>query len=93
MFIPDPDFYPSRIPGPTTAPKENGGKKIFRTIFVATNIIAITLRIIILFNQKFVIKISKIWVWDPGSGIRKREKPRSPTLLLGSSPPPPLHPA
>jgi hypothetical protein len=26
-------------------------------------------RIIELFNQKFVTKISKIWVWDPGSGI------------------------
>jgi hypothetical protein len=28
MFIPDPDFYPSRIPDPTTAPKEKG-EKIF----------------------------------------------------------------
>ncbi len=27
MFIPDPDFYPSRIPDPTT-PKEEGGKEI-----------------------------------------------------------------
>jgi hypothetical protein len=26
-------------------------------------------RIIELFNQKIVIKLSKIWVWDPGSGI------------------------
>ncbi len=24
--------------------------------------------IIVLFTQKFVIKLSKIWVWDPGSG-------------------------
>jgi hypothetical protein len=26
MFILDPDFYPSRIPNPTTATKEEGGK-------------------------------------------------------------------
>jgi ribosomal protein L19 len=28
-------------------------------------------RIIELFTQKFVTKLSKIWVWDPGSEIRK----------------------
>ena len=27
-------------------------------------------RIIELFTQKIVTKLSKIWVWDPGSGIR-----------------------
>ncbi len=27
-------------------------------------------RIIELFTQKFVSKLYKIWVWDPGSGIR-----------------------
>jgi hypothetical protein len=27
-------------------------------------------RIIELFAQKIVTKLSKIWVWDPGSGIR-----------------------
>jgi hypothetical protein len=27
-------------------------------------------RIIELFTQKIVSKLSKIWVWDPGSGIR-----------------------
>ncbi len=29
-------------------------------------------RIIELFTQKFVTKLSKIWVWDPRSGIRKK---------------------
>jgi hypothetical protein len=29
-------------------------------------------RIIELFTQKIVTKLSKIWVWDPGSGIRKK---------------------
>jgi hypothetical protein len=28
MFIPDPDFYPSRIPDPKTATKERMEKKI-----------------------------------------------------------------
>ncbi len=27
MFIPDPDFYPSQIPDPTTATKERGENK------------------------------------------------------------------
>jgi hypothetical protein len=26
------------------------------------------MRITVLFTQKFVIKLSKMWVWDPGSG-------------------------
>ncbi len=35
---PDPDFYPSRIPDPTTAPKEEEGKKfVVLTFFEATN--------------------------------------------------------
>jgi hypothetical protein len=29
-------------------------------------------RIIELFTQKFVIKLLKFWVWDPGSEIRKK---------------------
>jgi hypothetical protein len=34
-------------------------------------------RIIELFTQKIVSKLSKIWVWDPGSGPRSgiRKKP------------------
>ncbi len=27
------------------------------------------------FTQKIVTKLSKIWVWDPGSGIRKKPIP------------------
>jgi hypothetical protein len=45
MFIPDPDFYPfripdlgTRIPDPKTATKERGEKKlVVKSIFVATN--------------------------------------------------------
>jgi hypothetical protein len=43
MFIPDPDFYPFRIPGEKTATKERGEKK-----FVATNF---TILKIILFSK------------------------------------------
>jgi hypothetical protein len=37
--IPDPDFYPSRIPDPKTATKDRGEKKFFvvKPFFVATN--------------------------------------------------------
>jgi hypothetical protein len=36
--IPDPDFYPSRIPDPKTATKERGKKKfVVITFYVATN--------------------------------------------------------
>jgi hypothetical protein len=37
--IPDPDFYPFRIPDPRTATKERGEKKKFvvKPLFVATN--------------------------------------------------------
>ena len=38
MFIPDPDFFPSRIPDPKTAKKERGEKRLFVIPFyVATN--------------------------------------------------------
>ncbi len=34
-------------------------------------------RIIELFTQKIVTKLSKIWVWDPGSEVRDPEKTHS----------------
>jgi hypothetical protein len=38
MLIPDPDFYPFRIPDPKTATKERGEKKlVVKPFFVATN--------------------------------------------------------
>jgi hypothetical protein len=38
MFIPDPDFYPSRIPDPKTATKERDEKKfVVIYLFLATN--------------------------------------------------------
>ncbi len=91
MFIPDPDFYPSRIPDPKSATKERG-KKICCHTFLCSHkfhkieyyfsfellkkiIWAIFQRIIALFTQKIVTKLSKIWVWDPRSGIRKKPIP------------------
>ncbi len=76
---PDLNFYPSLIPDPTTAPN-------FLPFFVATNIkklkiilfwrgkekfFARTLWILVLYTQKFVIKLSKIWVYDPWSEGQK----------------------
>jgi hypothetical protein len=38
--IPDPDFYPTRIPDPKTATKERGEKKlVVIPFYVATNFI------------------------------------------------------
>jgi hypothetical protein len=34
MFIPDPDFYPSRIPDPITATKERVEKKLLSYLFL-----------------------------------------------------------
>jgi hypothetical protein len=76
----DPDFYPSRIPDPKTSAKERGEKYLFCSnkfhiieiyfIFemLKKKIWANFQRIIALFTQKIVTKLSKIWVWDPGSG-------------------------
>ncbi len=38
------------------------------------NILASFQKILELFTQKFVTKLSKIWVWDPGSEILDPEK-------------------
>jgi hypothetical protein len=52
MFIPDPDFYPSRIPDPKTATKERGEKKLVVITFsVATNFTK--LQIILVLKKKF----------------------------------------
>jgi hypothetical protein len=90
MFIPDPDFYPSRIPDPKTVTKERG-KKISCDNFLCSHkflkvanyfsfevlkkkIWANFQKIIELFTQNIVNRLSKIWVWDPGSEIRDPEK-------------------
>jgi hypothetical protein len=38
MFIPDPDFYPSRVSDPKTTTKEKGAKKFTLPFFVAINV-------------------------------------------------------
>ncbi len=105
--IPDPDFYPSRIPDlgsripdPKAAMKDRGEKKIVVIPFVGAinftklnyfifemfkkKIWANFQRIIELFAQKIVTKLSKIWVWDPGSEIRDPEKTYSGSRIQGS---------
>jgi hypothetical protein len=89
--IPDPDFYPSRIPDPKTATKERGEKNfVVIPFYVATNFTKLNIilvevlkkkiwanfqRIIELFTHKIVTSSQKIWVRDPGSGIQKKPIP------------------
>ncbi len=79
-------FYPSRIPDPKTAMKDIGEKKLLSYLFFGVinftklnyfifemlkkNFWANFQRIIELFTQKIVSKLSKKWVWDTGFGIR-----------------------
>ncbi len=42
-------------------------------------------RIIELFTQKIVSKLSKIWVWDPGSEIRDPGVKKAPDPGSGSA--------
>jgi hypothetical protein len=94
--IPDPDFYPSRIPDPKTATKERLKKNLmsYRTFLFSykfhkivhylsfevqkKKIWANFQRIIELFAQKIVTKLSKVWVWDPGSRIQGSKRHRIP---------------
>jgi hypothetical protein len=79
MLIPDPNFYPSRIPDPKTATKERDDKKIFvKHFFVAT--IFTKCKIILFLNcsgKKFGPNFKDLWnflpkkfgIRDPRSGI------------------------
>jgi hypothetical protein len=87
--IPDPNFYPSRIPDQKTATKERGEKKMCCHNFLCSHkfhkiasfevlkkkIWVNFQKIIELITQKIFNKLSKIWVWDPRSGIRKKPIP------------------
>ncbi len=91
MFIPDPDFYPSRIPDPKTATKERGEKNLLSYFFFSHKFHKIVNYFIFellknkiwsnfqrfreLFIQIIVTKLSKIWFWDPGSGKNQSRIP------------------
>jgi hypothetical protein len=87
--IPDPDFYPSRIPDLGSLISDPGSKNsnkregchtffcshkfhkivhYFSFEVLKKKIWANFQRIIELFAQKIFTKLSKVWVWDPGSG-------------------------
>ncbi len=77
--IPDPHFYPSRIPDPKTATKERGGKKIFSYFFCCNKFHKIEYFFYFWnaeeknwaefsknywrFTQIIFTKLSNIWVW------------------------------
>jgi hypothetical protein len=95
--IPNPG---SRIPDPKTATKERGEKKLLSYLFYSHKFNKIVnyfmfemlnkkiwdnfQRVIELFTPKIVTKLSKIWVWDPGSEIRDPEKTYSGSRIQGS---------
>ncbi len=78
--IPDADFYPSWIPALRSRiqnrNKREGWKKFVDIPFCSHNFHKIENYLIFemlkkkrgQFTQKIVPKLSKIWVWDPGSG-------------------------
>ncbi len=100
--IPDPDFYPSRIPDPgyKNSSKREGWKKLVVIPFFVA-IISQNWKLFYFWNAeeknfgqfsknyrtlypKIVTKLSKIWVWDPGSEIRDPEKTFSGSRIQGS---------
>jgi hypothetical protein len=78
MFIPDPDFYPSRIH------KFHKIVNYFSFEVLKEKIWPNFQRNIELFTKKFVKKLLKIWSWDPGSEIRDPEKTYSGSRIQGS---------
>jgi hypothetical protein len=68
----------------------------FRFEVLKKKILANFQRILELFTQKTVTKLSKVWVWDPRSGIRKKPIPDPGSRIQGSKrhripDPDPLH--
>jgi hypothetical protein len=77
----------SRIPDPKTATKERGEKKfVVITFYVASNFTKLHIILVLCaeeknlgqfsknyrtFYTKIVNKLSKIWIWDPGSRGQK----------------------
>jgi hypothetical protein len=95
--IPDPGFYPSRIldlgsriqkqqqkRGILCSHKFHKIENYFSFEVLKKKIWANFKRFIEVFTQKIVNKLSKIWVWDPGSEIRDPEKTYSGSRIQGS---------
>jgi hypothetical protein len=81
----------SRIPDPKTATKERGEKKFPKIVHyfsfevLKKKIWANFQRIIELFTREIVTKLSKVWVWDPGSRIQGSKRHRIPDPGSGSA--------
>ncbi len=94
MFIPDPDFYWSRISDQTTATK-GGGKFVCSNKYhniesyfsfepVQKFFSRQFTKIVVLFTQKIVTKLWKSWVWHPGS--RKKKTIQDPRVKKAPDP-------
>jgi hypothetical protein len=86
MFIPDPDFYPFRIPDPKTTIKERVKKLVVKPFFVAKlfNFLNAEEKNLGQFSKKYGTfypknchQALKIWGWDPGSGKKTIPDPGS----------------
>ncbi len=91
------DVYPGSwffsIPNPISDPgfriqqqhqKRRGKIFLVLPFFVTTNIIKLKIiRVIVLFTEKFVNKISKIWVWEPGFRVKRAPDPDPQHWLMG----------
>ncbi len=82
FFIPDPDFFHQQKRGVKKichiflcSHKFHKIEHYFSFEVLKKQIWANFQRIIELFTQNIVTKLSKIWVWDLGSGIRKKPIP------------------
>jgi hypothetical protein len=60
MFIPDPDFYPSRIPDPTPAQKEDVEFFVVLPLFVAKNIIKLKIIFVLTRYKNFLDRTQRI---------------------------------
>jgi hypothetical protein len=73
MFIPDPDFYPSRVPDKKTATKERGGENKF--VFIPFSVVT--------YFSKLKIFYPRSQITDQGS--KKAQDHKSGTLHPGSA--------
>jgi hypothetical protein len=76
MFIPDPDFYPSRIPDLKTATKERDEKTfVVKHFFVATNFTKCKIILILNFSRKkFGPNFKELWNFFTQKVVTKLSK-------------------
>jgi hypothetical protein len=94
MFIPDPDFCPSRIsdPGYKNSKQKRGVKKNCCPTFSCShkynkienyfNFELVKKKIWANLQRIVELSTQKIWGWDPGSGVKNKPDPGSGSATL-----------